>query len=127
MDWFGKRRSPTRMMLYLILAGFACVLSMVAAADELCHRDISRRQPLYPNAEIVERHYDFIRPRAIGTTTLILSTPDDEETVRQWMREVTLDLLQREAFNGLATVMWDTEPDPDGSGTRIRLYSECAR
>lgn len=125
---FGQRRhSPFRSIIVLLVASLLFMGTLVLSVDEICRTDIARRQPFYPDAEMVQQDYNFLRPHAVGTTSTTLYTTDDEETVRQWMRDVTLDLLRREAFHGLATVIWDTQPDPATDGTFIQLYSECGQ
>ena len=50
--------------------------------------------PLYPNGETVDYEYDFLRPRAWGTTTWIMTTADDVETVKQFYRDKRIDTLK---------------------------------
>ena len=50
--------------------------------------------PLYPDGETVDVQYDFIRPRAWGTTTWIMTTADDVETVKQFYRDTRLYTLK---------------------------------
>ncbi len=125
MQAIGKKTPTYRILLILFLSAIGCVTSLIVLADELCRRDIARRQPYYPNVELVEREYDFLRPRAMGITHITFHTDDDEETVRQWMRDITLDLLDRDQFHGLASVGWETQPGESG-GTLIFYYSECS-
>ncbi len=126
---FREKRTTLRPLLFLILFSILCMGSMVLVADEMCHRNITRRQPLYPDAQRIEHNYNFLRSQGMGITRMTLETDDDEETVREWMRQVALELLEAEAFGGIATVSWRYEAiseDAD-SGTRIYLYSECAQ
>lgn len=125
---FGiEKPSSIRPLFFLILASVFCMGSVVVVADEMCHRNITRRQPLYPDASIVDQSYNFLRPQGLGITRMTLETEDDPETVREWMRQVTLDLLQNDEFGGIATVNWRLEANDTGTGTRIYLYSECAQ
>ena len=57
--------------------------------------------PLYPNGETVDVQYDMFRPRAWGTTTWIMTTTDDVETVKQFYRDTRLFTL-RNKTRGLA-------------------------
>jgi len=123
---FGsKPRSALRIVMAMVGVSILCMAVFVLTADELCHRDIVKRQPIYPNATVIESQHDFIRTRAIGNSRMTLFTTDDIETVQAWMRETRLRLLNEgvSLSGGLAMVRWDAEADGDGS--LIYLYSEC--
>jgi hypothetical protein len=114
-----------RWLLLMLVVVLVFLGTLVFGADEMCRRDIAERQPLYPGAEIIETDYNFLRPRAMGTTHLTLLAPDDTETVRAWIRETNLRLLRAERFRGLANTMWEVYPNPEGEGTLMRYYSSC--
>ena len=122
-------RSPSviKSVLLLLLMAFACIATLLFTADRVCNADIELWIPFYPQATVVSSEHDFIRARAMGTTTIILATSDDEETVRQFYRDTTLALLDAEETRGLTSTSWDVQPNPDGTGSLITLYSECGR
>ena len=79
-----------------------------------------------PGAEIVSQEYELWRPRAMGTTTTVLQTDDDEETLKQWLRERNLELLRAERFRGLAALTWGVHPPREGVPEgRLVYVSSC--
>ena len=97
----------------------------VLGVDQLCYSDTVGRQAIYPGAEIIESEHSFLRPRAFGFTRLMLSTPDDIETVRQWIRDMNLELLRQDRFRGLSSLNWQAQPNPDGDGSLLIYTSSC--
>lgn len=121
-------RSPPlwRSLVTIVLGGFLFVLLFVLLMDQVCYSDITSRQMMYPGAEIVFEDYDFLRPRGMGYTTLILQTKDDEETLKQWMRERNLELLRAERYRGLAALTWGVQPVKEGVPEGRLVYaSSC--
>lgn len=121
-------RSPPlwRTLLTMVLGGFLFVLLFVLLMDQVCYSDITSRQMMYPGAEIVFEDYDFIRPRGMGYTTLVLQTEDDEETLKQWLRERNLELLRAERYRGLAALTWGVQPVKEGVPEGRLVYaSSC--
>lgn len=122
------QKSPPllRTLLTMVLAALLLIVLIVLGADAICHQDIVSRQPLYPSAEIISEEYDVLRARALGITTLVLQTADDEETMRQWIRERNLELLRAGRFRGLAALSWFVQPPgervPEG---RLVYVSIC--
>ena len=122
------RRKQPRLLVWLLMMVFGSALCLglaVLAIDQVCHSDAVDRQPIYPEAEIIETEFSFIRPRAIGFTRLTLSTDDDVETVRQWIRDQNLELLRQERFRGLSALNWRAAPDPDSDGSLLFYTSSC--
>ena len=119
------RMSTFKWLLLLLAIAFGCIGTVLIAGDQMCHLNIGQWTPIYPGATVISQEHDFIRLRAMGTSTIILSSPDDPETVRQFYRDNTLRLLQEEKSQGLASTHWAVEPNPDGEGSIIILYSEC--
>ena len=121
-------RSPSlwRSLGAIVLGAIGLVLLFVLFIDVACHSDIVSRQMMYPGAEIVSQEYDLWRPRAMGTTTLVLQTDDDEETLKQWLRERNLELLRAERFRGLAALTWGVQPVREGVPEgRLVYISSC--
>lgn len=121
-------RSPPlwRSLVTIVLGGFLFVLLFVLLMDQACYHDITSRQMMYPGAEIVFEDYDFLRLRGMGNTTLVLQTEDDEETLKQWMRERNLELLRAERYRGLAALTWGVQPVKEGVPEGRLVYaSSC--
>ena len=121
-------RKPTsilRVAAVLLLASFTCIGSIILVADLQCSADIEGWAPLYPNAEAVKVNYDLFRPRALGQTTLVMESPDDVETVKQFYRDNILEVLDAERSRGLAWADWRVQPLETGAGSRIILISAC--
>ncbi|MDE2749582.1 MAG: hypothetical protein OXI34_11510 [Chloroflexota bacterium] len=84
----------------LIMIGSALIFiaAIVLIGDLKCAYDVENWwMPLYPNGETVDVEYDFLRPRAWGTTTWIMTTTDDVETVKQFYRDTRLFTLKNKA------------------------------
>lgn len=117
--------STLKWFLLLLVFAFGCIGTVLFAGDQVCHSDIEQWIPVYPGAIVISKEHDFIRLRAMGTSVLTLSSPDDPEIVRQFYRDNTLRLLREQESRGLASTNWSVEPDPDSDGSIIILYSEC--
>ena len=122
--FIGKKPSPWASFGVVALVALGIVAAAVLSADQLCRNDIARRLPPYPNATLRSAEHDFLRVRAAGRTAMSFATPDDVEAVRDWNREVTLSLLERERLRGLADVSRRFEVDPAG-GTLIFDTTRC--
>ena len=112
-------------ILILLLVAFGCIITILVPADLTCRSNINQWIPLYPDAITISSEHNFIRSPAMGTSTVILLSMDDEETIKQFYRDNFMALLDEEKSRGLATTRWFVEPNPDGEGTFITLYSEC--
>ncbi len=74
------------------------IAAIILIGDLKCAYDVENWwMPLYPNGETVDVEYDFLRPRAWGTTTWIMTTTDDVETVKQFYRDTRLFTLKNKA------------------------------
>ncbi len=129
--WQPNRKplSLPRLFILLVSASLLFIGGILLLADLRCAADIEGwwAQP-YPGAETVSLEYDLFRPRALGETRWIMLSDDDEETVRKFYQELTLEILKSERGRGLAWAdrFIDTIDREDGSqATRIVLYSAC--
>ena len=110
-----------------IMVGTAVFIlaAIVIVADVKCAYDVEDWwMPLYPNGETVEVNYDLFRPRAWGTTTWIMTTTDDVETVKQFYRDVRIETLKTKT-KGIASGDSIVQPLENGEGSRIILVSAC--
>lgn len=117
--------STLKWLVFLLVIAFGCIGSVLVAGDQMCRASIDRWTPVYPGATVVSQDHDFIRARAMGTSITILRSQDDPETASQYYRDNTLRLLDEGKSRGLAISDWTVEPNPDGDGSVIILYSEC--
>lgn len=132
--------SPSRLLrqtifssLVILLAIMLCSIVSVLGLDAVCHSEIERVLPLYPQAELVSQQHDFLRPRGMGHTYVVLATTDQPTLVRQWYRDVRFSLSRSTensernlSPNGLATVSYRVSEDNVTGQTLIYLVSECA-
>jgi len=125
-------RKPTslpRLLVLLFGTSFLLIGGILFLADIKCHYDIENWWAVpYPGAETVALEYDLFRPRALGETRWTLHSHDDEETVRAFYRERTLEILDSRRSRGLAYTdrFIQSVTAPDGSRlTQIVLYSAC--
>ena len=123
---FHKAPPLWRTVLTMLVGGVGLIVLIVLIIDQVCYMDITSRQTMYPDAEIVAETYDMFRPRAMGMTTLVLQTDDDEETLKQWLRERNLELLRANRFRGLAALNWGVHPVREGVPEgRLVYISSC--
>lgn len=109
----------------MVGAAVIFIALIVAIGDIKCAYDVENWwMPLYPNGETVDVQYDFIRPRAWGTTTWIMTTTDDVETVKQFYRDTRIATLKN-TIKGLASGDSHVLPLEEGEGSRIILVSVC--
>lgn len=121
-------------ILVILLAIMLCSIVSILTIDQLCHSEIERTLPLYPNAELVSQQHEFLRPRAMGRTYVVMTTTDLSANVSQWYRDHRLQLAthaQDESGrnlspNGLANVSYRVAEDNVTGQTLIYLVSECA-
>ena len=119
--------------LVILVAVILCSLVSVLGIDAICHNDIEKVLPYYPNADLVSQQHDFLRARAMGHTYEVLATNDLPANVRQWYSDLRLKLAKhgaddsgRNMPNGLATVSYRVAKDDVTGQTLIYLVSECA-
>jgi len=123
----NRRPMPfLKWMFLLLLLIFACFGIFLATVDRLCHASIEKWAPYYPNAVVISADHNYLYPRAIGDSRVVLSSDDDVETVKQFYRDLMISLLQAEETHGLAATNWRVEADPENNGSIIILYSSCA-
>lgn len=101
--------------------------AIFAVADIACNATIETWTPIYPNSEVIELNYNFIRPRGMGVTNMTLHSPDDVETVRQWYLDNLTKLSRENAGRGSGTNSWNIDEDPSGQGSLIYLSSRCGQ
>ncbi len=125
MDALGyKRRKPAGCFSFLVIA-LAIPFVLFFGSDQVCRYDIGRRLPFYPNTALVKAEHNGLRLRALGKTEMTFSTPDEFETVSEWYRKLNLEQLDKNIYNGLASINRWVEKNPEGDGTLIHYVTEC--
>ena len=124
-----KQTSFPRLALTLVIGSALFIGLIVLLADIKCNYDIEGwwAQP-YPGAETVDIQYDLFRARALGETRWIMETEDDEQTVRKFYQDLTLEILNSGRTRGLAWAdrfIEEIEKADGSKATRIVLFSAC--
>lgn len=128
MDTLGRqrqKRSPLMGCLVVTLVTVLFVVALVFGSDQYCRYEINQRLPIYPEATLLSQEFNGLRVRATGASQMVVSTPDSPETVQEWYRQFNLERVKREGPQGLASVNYVLEPNPEGEGTLIYYNSEC--
>jgi hypothetical protein len=116
--------------LMVVLAVALCSGVVSFAVDRLCYGSLSQRLPLYPNAAVKSRAHNLFTEFGMGNTVIILITPDDPQTVRNWYAAETGSYVREAIRNNapffrMAQGTWDVTRNPDGEGSQIILFGTC--
>lgn len=128
MDALGRgrnKRSPLVGCLVVTLVVVLFIVALVFGSDQYCRYEINQRLPIYPESTLVSQEFNGLRPRATGASQVVVSTPDDPETVTEWYRQLNLERVKREGPQGLASVNYVVEANPEGEGSVIYYRTEC--
>ncbi|GAB4511999.1 MAG: hypothetical protein OHK0046_10880 [Anaerolineae bacterium] len=93
--------------------------------DSRCVAGANTWLPDYPDAAEVSSEYTFLRMYGIGSSTRVLVTQDDPDTVEDWYRASDRQNGFNSASRGGAFTRWRVAETP-GGGTEITLASQCA-
>jgi len=122
-------RSIRGMIISTIVITIAIIVVFglaVMGIDYSCQVTIETWTPYYPDAEVVSVEYDLFRPRAMGNSLVILSTPDEYLVVNEWYQDHQANLREMDQVEGIATYGFNVRNNPDSDGSLIYLFSECA-
>lgn len=121
-----NKKPPSALPIFLILifASVVCIGGILVTAGFQCAGDVEAWIPYYPEAEVVAQNYDLI-PRVLGSGATVLVSQDDVETVKQFYRDHTIEMLQSGRGRGLAGTDWQVVENPEGDGSQITLFSSC--
>jgi len=116
--------------LIILVAMFLCSGITTFAVDRLCYVNLTERLPMYPNATVKTRVHNLFSELGMGNTAVIMTTPDDPDTVRAWYAEETAPYLRLDArnnmpFSHVAHGQVDITHNPDGEGSQIILFGTC--
>ena len=114
-----------RNIVLLLLLVFGCPGSIAVVGDIACNISIETWLPYYPGAELVSAEHNFIRVRGMGSSLMIFQTPDDPETVEAFYYQHILDLTTDHVPRGMGATDFNAEPNPDGEGSVLALYTHC--
>ncbi len=81
---YGCGRQALVYSLAITAAMLLCVGGTVVALDSMCYSVLTRRLPVYPDADVTLLRYNFARAFGMGETVLVLETADPPDVVRQW-------------------------------------------
>ncbi len=114
----------------LLLGMFVCLGTVTFAADRICYGNLSQRLPFYPDATIKMRSHNLITEFGMGNTVVIMTTPDDPETVRAWYAVHTGSYLRESLQNNtpffrMSQGQVNVGANPDGEGSEIILFGTC--
>ncbi len=113
-------------IVLIIMGIFSLVVLITVVVDGECESGGRYWLPAYPEAELIEEDYSFIRMWGIGESYRVFFTPDDTNTVRRWYQQSDRANVDEFRDRGGATLGWRLRQGEDG-GTHITLYSECAK
>jgi hypothetical protein len=116
----------------VILVMFGCVGVSTLGLDVVCYGALTRRMPLYPNANVTFEQHNFLRSFGVGETVMILESEDEPSVVRSWYGR-TIGQTAQEAAEGkilgytLARVSWTVQRAETGNGSEIFLSGTCGQ
>jgi hypothetical protein len=120
-----NRRSPLVGCITIPVIVVVFIAALVFGSDQYCRYEINRRLPVYPGATLTSQEFNGLRVRATGSSQMVYSTPDSVETVKEFYRQLNLERVKEEGPQGIATVNFLVESDPQGEGSVISYATEC--
>jgi hypothetical protein len=119
----------------VIVALMVCSGTAFVAVDRLCYGNLSQLLPIYWNATVKSRTHNFLSEFGMGNTVLILTSPDDPDTVRSWYGKQTSAYLSEARRNNppfYHLAHWQVDvthnpDDPTGSSSQIILFGTCVQ
>ena len=122
-----SRRSVLGVLMVMGLV-VVCLIGSALVTDSLCQQGFARRLPIYPGAEVKWERHNFLSAFGMGETVLVLTTPDNAETVREWYTTATATAIRGSVDDvpmRLTRGEWTVDAEDDGSGTQIILHGVC--
>jgi hypothetical protein len=115
---YSARSCLTSIVIILILI-FACSTTMIVVVDSGCVSKAEAWIPPYPNAQRVSESHDFLREFGMGSTQVIMTSPDNPQTIQTWYNE---DRLRRGITAGAYGRYFSMQIEGDGSGGSTVYY-----
>ena len=127
---YGCGRRALLYTLAITAVMFLCIGGTVAAIDSMCYSVLTRRLPVYPDAEVTLLRYNFARPFGMGATAMVLETADPPDVVRQWYGQAFGAAARaaqdnHDPFFNLATSAYSITAAESGGGSQIVLSGVC--
>ena len=111
--------------LFVIVLGIvACGVSLVVGVDVACVASVDEWVPVYPGAVEVSESHNMFRAKGMGISQVIYETDDPKIDVTRWYLDYQSSIERRQ--NTIASSGYRVIDSPDGEGTQIIIYSECA-
>jgi hypothetical protein len=114
-----------RNIILSLLLVFGCPGSIAIVADVACNASIETWLPIYPNSDLVSVQHNFVRPRGLGSTFMILRTLDTVEQVESYYHQNVAMLVNQGAPRGMGSTDFQVQEDPENVGSIIVLFSQC--
>ena len=113
-------------MVIIAVITLLCLGSVIGLVEEGCLQEARNWLQDYPNSTLIDQTYSGWRAFGIGETVRVISTTDDEETVRDWYHQGDVDrgLAGIVRTGGFAFENRQFESQADG-GTIVTLSNEC--
>lgn len=127
---YGCGRRALLYTLAITAAMFLCIGGTTAAIDAVCYSTLTRRLPVYPDAEVTLLRYNFVRAFGMGQTVMVLETADPPDAVREWYGRsfgaaARAAQDNRDPFFNMATSAHSITAAESGSGSQIVLSGVC--
>ena len=113
-------------MVLIVVVTLLCLGSIIMLVEEGCMQEARNQLQDYPDSTLIDQTFNGWRAFGIGETVRVISTTDDEGTVRDWYHQgdVERGLAGIIRTGGFAYEYRDFESQADG-GTIITLSNEC--
>ena len=108
-----------------------CTSTLTFALDRICYGNLTQRLPIYPNATVQSSNHNLFEEFGMGSTVIVLTSPDNPDTVRSWYAVRVSNYLKQAVANNtpfyrLADGNVDVEPaDQSNKTSQIFLYGKC--
>ncbi|MAU13797.1 MAG: hypothetical protein CL607_28530 [Anaerolineaceae bacterium] len=111
--------------LFVIILGIvACGVSLIVGVDVACVASVDEWVPVYPGAVEISESHNMFRAKGMGISQVIYETDDTKIDVTRWYLDYQSSIEHRQ--NTIASSGYRVIDSPDGEGTQIIIYSECA-
>ncbi|MCA9881775.1 MAG: hypothetical protein H6670_14605 [Anaerolineaceae bacterium] len=110
--------------LLIVLGILACGSTLVIGVDVACVASVDEWVPVYPGAVEISESHNMFRAKGMGISQVVYETSDPRVDVVRWYLDYQTNIAMR--HNTIASSGYRAIDNPDGEGTRIIIFSECA-
>lgn len=121
-----RGRSYLLALMFISLGICGLTLATTYFYDSACRAGANNWLPVYPNAQMVEESYSFLTMHGIGITQREFYTEDYYLDVRRWYQDQNTIAGREHKTRGGSSMRYRATEIESG-GTRIQLFSECAK